>query len=1021
VISLLAKKIFGTKNARVIKGLHPLVVQTNSLEPGMKAKSDAELKAMTGEFKNRLHRGEPLDALLPETFAVCREASQRVLGMRHYDTQMIGGMVLHRGNIAEMKTGEGKTLVGTLPVYLNALTGKGVHLVTVNEYLARRDAEWMGRVYSFLGLEVGVVVQGLRDWDRQKAYSADITYGTNSEFGFDYLRDNMKDSIERYVQRDLNFAIVDEVDSIFIDEARTPLIISGTAEQSAHHYAQVNEVIPKLRKDIDYTVDEKAHSAILTDAGVERVEKSLGLHNLYAPENINWIHHIHQALRAHTLYKRDVNYLIEEGKVIIVDEFTGRKMTGRRWSDGLHQAVEAKEGVEIQEENQTQATISYQNYFRLYNKLAGMTGTADTEAEEFNKIYKLNVVVIPTHRPIKRQDHHDLVYKSEKGKFLAVVNEIETSHKKGQPVLVGTVSVEKSEVVASLLRKKGIPHNVLNAKNHQREAEIVAQAGRKGSVTISTNMAGRGTDIILGGNSEFMARAEVDPEAAGQPGAHVDEALFQEAYKKFKPQCDAERQEVLAAGGLHIVGTERHESRRVDNQLRGRAGRQGDPGSSRFFLSLEDDLMRIFGAERIQGLMGRLGMEEDVPIEHSFINRAIENAQKKVEGQHFDSRKNLLEYDDVMNQQRKTIYSLRRQILAGRYAPELTDAEKKAGKVAKTPTESGKHTTDKLSVEIRPVLARMLESLMKAPSEEGVEGARFDAQMNRWVVALPLDEAKFRSTIYRQFGAALEVTGATDDRANTLDRLAKEVAASLVQQRERVLDLCEDVVHQLLLEHCPANEHPEQWDLKALASGIKERFGFEASFGGHTLDRDGLADRLWTDLEKIIVARETEFTLPMFLYFARYFLSEEIDARWVDHLKSMEQLREGIGLRGYGQKDPKQEYKKEGFTIFGQMMDVLNRNVCEKLFHMQLERNDEQAIAAQQQQVAQKRAARRTVEISGGNTEAATPESQSGESQATQRRQEPKVGRNDPCPCGSGKKFKRCFGSPGCGLSQPTA
>jgi preprotein translocase subunit SecA len=535
-------------------------------------------------------------------------------------------------------------------------------------------------------------------------------------------------------------------------------------------------------------------------------------------------------------------------------------------------------------------------------------------------------------------------------------------------------------------------------------------------------MAGRGTDIILGGNAEFMARAEVDPEAAGQPGAHVDEALFQEAYKKFKPQCDAERQEVLAAGGLHIVGTERHESRRVDNQLRGRAGRQGDPGSSRFFLSLEDDLMRIFGAERIQGLMGRLGMEEDVPIEHSFINRAIENAQKKVEGQHFDSRKNLLEYDDVMNQQRKTIYSLRRQILAGRYAPELSDAEKKAGKVAKTPTESGKHSIDKLSAEIRPVLGRMLESLTKAPSEEGAEGARFDAQLNRWVTTLPLDESKFRSTIYRQFGAALEVTGATDDRANTLDRLAKEVAASLIQQRERVLDLCEDVVHQLLLEHCPASEHPEQWDLKALAGGIKERFGFEASFGSQTLDRDGLADRLWTDLEKIIVARETEFTLPMFMYFARYFLSEEIDARWVDHLKSMEQLREGIGLRGYGQKDPKQEYKKEGFTIFGGMMDLLNRNVCEKLFHMQLERNDEQAIAAQQQQAAQKRAARRTVEISGGNTEAASAsEADGGEAQATQRRQEPKVGRNDPCPCGSGKKFKRCFGSPGCGLSQPSA
>ncbi len=1015
MIGALAKKLFGTKNIRVIKGMQPMVARINALEPTMQAKSDTELKAMTWEFKSRLNRGETLEDILPEAFAVCREASVRVLGMRHYDVQLVGGMVLHRGSIAEMKTGEGKTLVGTLPVYLNALSGKGVHLITVNEYLARRDAEWMGRVYDFLGLKVGVIVQGMRDWERQEAYGADITYGTNSEFGFDYLRDNMKDSIERYVQRELNFAIVDEVDSILIDEARTPLIISGPAEQSAEHYAQVNAVIPKLRKDIDYTVDEKAHSAILTDSGVERVEKALGLANLYAPENINWIHHLHQALRAHTLYKRDVNYLVEDGKIIIVDEFTGRKMAGRRWSDGLHQAVEAKEGVEVQEENQTLATISYQNYFRLYNKLAGMTGTADTEAEEFNKIYKLDVVVIPTNRPIQRADHHDLVYKSEKGKFMAVVADIEECHKKGQPVLVGTVSVEKSEVVASLLRKKGIAHNVLNAKNHQREAEIVAQAGRKAAVTISTNMAGRGTDIILGGNAEFMARAAVDPEAAGQPGAHVDEEAFQEHFKKFKPQCDGEKAEVLAAGGLHIIGTERHESRRVDNQLRGRAGRQGDPGSSRFFLSLEDDLMRIFGAERIQGLMGRLGMEEDVPIEHSFINRAIENAQKKVEGHHFDSRKNLLEYDDVMNQQRKTIYALRRQILAGRYAPELSEADKKAGKVAKTPTTSGKHTIEKLSGEVRPVMARMLDSLTKGPSEEGAEGARFDASLDRWVVTVPLDEKKLRSTIYRQFGAALEVTGISDDRAGTLDRLAKEVAASLIQQRERILDLCEDVVHQLLLEHCPANIHPEQWDMDILAKSVKERFGFEPKFK-EVHDRDSLAERLWTDIEKIIEARESEFTLPMFLYFARYFLSEEIDQRWIDHLKAMEQLREGIGLRGYGQKDPKQEYKKEGFSIFGQMMDILNRNVSEKLFHMQLERNDPAAVA---QAAPPRRAPRKTIESAGGSqtaTEAGSAVDADGKEPL--RRQEPKVGRNDPCPCGSGKKFKKCFGTPGCGLSQ---
>ncbi|HXI56698.1 MAG TPA: preprotein translocase subunit SecA, partial [Polyangia bacterium] len=611
MFSYVAKKIFGTKNARVIKGMRPLVARIGGMEEGLKAKSDAQLQGMTGEFRRRLDKGEPLDDLLPEAFAVCREAGRRVLGMRHFDVQLMGGMVLHRGGIAEMKTGEGKTLVATLPVYLNALPGKGVHVITVNDYLARRDSEWMGRIYKFLGLSVGVVVHGLTDVERQRSYRGDIAYGTNSEFGFDYLRDNMKDSIERYVQRDLNYAIVDEVDSILIDEARTPLIISGPAEDSADLYQKVNSIIPGLRKDIDYTVDEKAHTAMMTDSGIERVEQRLGVGNLYNPENIEWLHHVTQALRAHSLYKRDVNYLVEEGKILIVDEFTGRKMPGRRWSDGLHQAIEAKEGVEVQEENQTLATISYQNYFRIYKKLAGMTGTADTEAEEFHKIYKLDVTVVPTNRPMLRQDHHDVVYKNERGKFRAVLADLEDCHKRGQPVLVGTVSVEKSEVVASMLRKKGIPHNVLNAKQHEREAHIVAQAGRKGAITISTNMAGRGTDIILGGNAEFMARAEVDPEVAGQPGAEVDPELFKVAFAKFKPQCDAEKQEVLAAGGLHILGTERHESRRIDNQLRGRSGRQGDPGSSRFFLSLEDDLMRIFGAERITGLMERLGMEED--------------------------------------------------------------------------------------------------------------------------------------------------------------------------------------------------------------------------------------------------------------------------------------------------------------------------------------------------------------------------------------------------------------------------
>jgi preprotein translocase subunit SecA len=1026
LIGLITKKIFGTKNARVIKSMQPRVARIGEFEAAMKLKDDDDLRAMTGEFRRRHERGEPLEELLCEAFAVCREAGRRVLGMRHYDVQLIGGMVLHKGSIAEMKTGEGKTLVATLPCYLNALSGKGVHVVTVNEYLAARDAEWMGRIYHFLGMDVGVISHGLRESDRQKNYGAGITYGTNSEFGFDYLRDNMKDSIERYVQRDLNFAIVDEVDSILVDEARTPLIISGPAEQSAAFYNEVNAIIPSMRKDIDYTVDEKAHSAMLTDSGVERVEKKLSIKNLYAPENIAWVHHVGKALTAYTLYKRDVNYLVEDGKIVIVDEFTGRKMAGRRWSDGLHQAIEAKEGVEIQEENQTLATISYQNFFRLYKKLAGMTGTADTEAEEFHKIYKLDVNVIPTNKPIKRTDHHDVVYKNERGKFIAVVNEIEDCHKRGQPVLVGTVSVEKSEVVASLLRKKGIPHNVLNAKQHQREAEIVAQAGRKGAVTISTNMAGRGTDIILGGNSEYMGRAAVDPEAAGQPGAVIDPELFKVAHEKFKPLCEQEKSEVIAAGGLHILGTERHESRRIDNQLRGRAGRQGDPGSSRFYLSLEDDLMRIFGAERITGLMERLGMEEDVPIEHSFINKAIENAQKKVEGHNFDIRKNLLEYDDVMNQQRKTIYALRRQILEGRYAPEPTEAEKREGVQGggSAPTHSGKHTPEKLAGEVRPVLARMADALGRAPAEETTPGAKFDAQANRWYVAGPIDPKKLRSAVYRQFGAVLDTSGVGEDRAGTLDRLAKESAASLIQQRERILDMCEEVIQGILIEHCPEKEHPEEWDMDALSSAIRERFGFQPALKDRILERDALAEFLWGEVEKVIEAREAEFSLPMFLYFARFFQLEEIDQRWIDHLKAMEHLREGINLRGYGQKDPKQEYKKEGFAIFGQMVDMLSRNVCQKVFHMQLERNAEEAAEAQQV-AARKRAERKTIEAGGGAAPSRTadgptaaPANGDGDGRrAPLRRQEPKVGRNDPCPCGSGKKFKKCYGTPGCGLN----
>ncbi|HEX7500853.1 MAG TPA: preprotein translocase subunit SecA [Polyangia bacterium] len=1001
----IVKKIVGTKNARVLKSLRPNVGRIGAMEADLRAKSDEELRAKTAVFRQRVANGETLDSLLPEAFAVCREASRRAVNMRHFDVQLIGGMILHRGCIAEMKTGEGKTLVATLPIYLNALAGKGVHLVTVNDYLARRDAEWMGRIYKFLGLSVGVIVHGLSDAERQHNYRCDIAYGTNSEFGFDYLRDNMKESIERYVQRDLNYAIVDEVDSILIDEARTPLIISGSAEQSADLYSKVNGIIPTLRKDIDYTVDEKAHSSILTDSGVDRVERRLNVGNLYNPENIAWLHHVTQALRAHTLYKRDVNYLIEDGEVIIVDEFTGRKMPGRRWSDGLHQAVEAKEGVEIQEENQTLATISYQNYFRIYKKLGGMTGTADTEAEEFHKIYKLDVTVIPTNRAMVRKDHHDLVYKNERGKFRAVLAEIEDCHQRGQPVLVGTVSVEKSEVVASLLRKKGIPHSVLNAKQHEREAHVVAQAGRKGAVTISTNMAGRGTDIILGGNAEFMARAEVDPEAAGQPGAEVDAEKFAVAFAKYKPECDAERLEVLAAGGLHILGTERHESRRIDNQLRGRSGRQGDPGSSSFFLSLEDDLMRIFGAERITGLMERLGMEEDVPIEHPLINRSIERAQKQVEGHNFDIRKSLLEYDDVMSQQRKTIYALRRQVLEGRYAPMLSEAEIKAGKqpeVAQIAQSSGKHTVASLTEIVRPTLARILDALTQPqpgqPSEDATQPP----------ATVPLDPAKFRSAIYRQFGTYPEVTGILENRTATLDHLSEEVAKLLVQQRERILDLSEEVLSDLLDETCREGGHAEDWDLDALRAGMKERFAFEPTINAKGLmERSALADAMWQELDKVIEAREQELSLPFFLYFSRHFMLEEIDQRWIEHLRNMEALREGIHLRGYGQKDPKQEYKKEGFAIFGVMMANISRNVCEKLFHIQVRREESESTA--QNLAAAKQKPRKVIESGGGT--ASSDKGQAPEEPKPVRRAEPKVGRNDPCPCGSGKKYKKCHGA----------
>jgi preprotein translocase subunit SecA len=1044
MIGSVIKKVFGTSHEREIKRIIPRIQRVNELEPAMKKLSDAELRGKTAEFKQKLANGASLDSLMEEAFAVVREASIRTLGMRHYDVQFIGGAVLHRGAIAEMRTGEGKTLVATGPLYLNALEGKGCHLITVNDYLASRDAEQMGRIYKFLGMSIGTVVHGQTDRQKQESYRCDITYGTNNEFGFDYLRDNMKDSIERYVQRSLHYAIVDEVDSILIDEARTPLIISGPAEQSVELYDRVNSIVPSLKKDIDYTLDEKAHSAILTDQGVERLEKKIGVTNLYDPENIEWLHHVTQALRAHTLYKRDVNYLVEDGKVVIIDEHTGRKMPGRRWSDGLHQAIEAKENVEIEEENQTLATVTFQNLFRMYNKLAGMTGTADTEAAEFHQIYKLDVVTIPTNKPMIRQDNSDLVYKNERGKFKAVLEEIKQRHAKGQPILVGTISVEKSEILASLLRKNGIPHNVLNAKFHMREAEIVAQAGRKGAVTISTNMAGRGTDILLGGNAEFAARAEVGGhEAAAMPGA-VDESTpeYKAAHAKFKAQTDAEKVEVIAAGGLHILGTERHESRRIDNQLRGRSGRQGDPGSSRFYLSLEDDLMRIFGAERITGLMERLGMEEDVPIEHGMVNRSIENAQRRVEGHNFDIRKNLLDYDDVMNQQRKAIYALRKQILEGRYIPEQSAEDKKKGKAPPPPpTESGNWTIDSLGETIKPRVTQIVDTFL-AGVPQGGEGLEADAidpyrtDANKTPEAgQVLDPEKLKHELYRTFGAVVQVESALangkDAREEIIKKAQVEAAASLVQQRERVLDLSHELVESLIWQFCPDKTHAEDWKLDELKAALREQFNINMDIDVPLLEREALLEKIWPQVETWIQARETELGPLAFYFFARHFFLEDIDAQWIDHLKSMDQLREGIGLRGYGQKDPKVEYKKEGFNLFMSIMDRVAQNVASKLFRVRIEKPDAlpaeeapkptaKAAPAPAWKSKERKIKLQHAEPSSNGGVAAAPESNgngngshangNGEKLAPMVRDQPKVGRNEPCPCGSGKKYKRCHG-----------
>ncbi|MBW2470202.1 MAG: preprotein translocase subunit SecA [Deltaproteobacteria bacterium] len=833
-------KVFGSKNERELKRIQPQVERINALEPAVQAMSDDELKAQTAKFKERIDRGEPLDDLLPEAFAAVREASLRTLKMRHFDVQLIGGIVLHEGKIAEMKTGEGKTLVATLPAYLNALTGKGVHIVTVNDYLARRDTEWMGHIYHFLGLTMGTIVHGLDDTERQAAYAADITYGTNNEFGFDYLRDNMKFDRRSLVQPLLNFAIVDEVDSILVDEARTPLIISGPAEKSTDLYYQINGLIPRLSADQHYSIDEKARSAALTEDGVARCEQLLKVDNLYDPRYIELLHHINQALKAHTLFKRDVDYIVKDGEVIIVDEFTGRLMPGRRYSEGLHQALEAKENVKIENENQTLATITFQNYFRMYDKLAGMTGTADTEAAEFKKIYDLDVMVIPTNKPMIRDDFPDAIYKTRKDKFDAVLDEIEELNAKGQPVLVGTISIDVSENLSKKLKKRGIKHSVLNAKNHEKEAEIIAMAGQAGAVTISTNMAGRGTDIVLGGG-------------------------------------------VTDLGGLHIIGTERHESRRIDNQLRGRSGRQGDPGSSRFYLALEDDLLRIFGGERITGIMEKLGMPDGEPIEHNMISRAIENAQARVENHNFEIRKQLLEYDDVMNQQREVIYRQRRETLDGK--------------------------------SLKPAILEMIREK------------------------------------------------------------AEEIAAGALGE----------------------NALSEQGDLKSIRDAVFKQFNFHLDIDSEEaledLDQTSLADLIFEAAQALYDQREAAIGPEDFRQLERVIMLQTVDNLWKDHLLSMDHLKEGIGLRGYAQQNPLLVYKKEGFEMFNEMIARVKEETLGILFRIHIEepKKIDDLRAPKEQKLS----------FSGG---------EGPDKPKPARRNAKKVGRNAPCPCGSGKKYKKCCG-----------
>jgi preprotein translocase subunit SecA len=961
IVDTVLAKIFGTKNEREVKRMRPRVAAINELEPAMRQLSDIDLAAKTIEFKERLSQGAPLDSVLNEAFAVVREAGWRAVNMRHFDVQLIGGMVLHDGKISEMKTGEGKTLVATLPSYLNALEGKGVHVVTVNDYLAKRDSEWMGRIYRFLGLRVGVIVHDLDDRERQEAYGADITYGTNNEFGFDYLRDNMKFRLEDCVQRGHYYAIVDEVDSILIDEARTPLIISGPSEESTDKYYKINRIIPKLVRGEeikgrepgetyttgDYTIDEKHKSSALTEEGTFKVEKLLGMPGLFEAANLeSWTirHHVEQALRAHALYERDKEYVVRDGdegpEVVIVDEFTGRLMPGRRWSDGLHQAVEAKEGVKIQRENQTLATITFQNYFRLYKKLAGMTGTAETEAAEFQKTYKLDVTVIPTNQPMIRKEHHDIVYRTLDEKFRNAAKEIKEYNSKGQPVLVGTISVEKSEKLSGILKRMGVKHEVLNAKNHEREAVIVAQAGRRGAVTVSTNMAGRGTDILLGGNPEFMTKdaclkdkfAERLPEDQAQYIAdehfyyftHHDQFYrvrrdrWDELFARFKEQTDGEHDQVKALGGLHIVGTERHESRRIDNQLRGRAGRQGDPGSSRFYLSLQDDLLRIFGGERMQNLMLRLGMEEDVPIESGLITRRIAKAQEAVEVQNFESRKHLLEYDDVNNAQRKSVYGRRRQLLEG------------------------------------------------------------------------------------------------------------------LDQKESIMDMTQAIVEEYVDRRCPNSKHPDTWDLVSLRTDILSQFGYKIDPSEFSqLSREEMSDLIMEHLRQKYQEKEDLVGPDVMRHTERIVMLQVIDNQWKDHLLSMDELKQGIGLRAHGQKDPLVEYKKASMDLFEAMWDRIEDETVRYLYFLQVqtgappagpypdeeeEEGDEEKpdASAQQRQKAidsmedftrniqrKKEKEMEALSFMGGDGSTSAKPVNGGQ----------KVGRNEPCPCGSGKKYKKCHGA----------